>query len=107
MNPNHNTTEQQEAEDITFAELLATVMLNDEVIITIPFSEVDRVKTGLKNVKAKQALKMKEEGLTPDISTLSFSLSEQDKDGDVDLKIILSRKSTIRVKKIFIPDSEF
>lgn len=106
MNPNH-TIEEQEAEDITFAELLATVQINDEVVITIPFNEVERVKTGLKNVKAKQALRMKEEGLIPDSSTLSFFYSEIDKDGDVDLKILLSRKSTIRVKKITIPDGEF
>lgn len=104
---NTHSRDQEEAEDITFAELLATLMFNDEVIITIPFSEVERVKTGLKNVKAKQALKMKEDGLTPDNSTLSFNLSEVDKDGDIDLHIILSKKSIIRVKKITIPDGDF
>jgi 5-bromo-4-chloroindolyl phosphate hydrolysis protein len=97
-----------EAEEITFAELLATVMLNDEVIITIPATEVDRVKTGIKNVKAKQASKMKEDGLIPDPSTLSFNIIKEDtEEGDVDLQIILSRKSTIKIKRINIPSGEF
>jgi hypothetical protein len=97
-----------EAEEITFAELLATVMLNDEVIITIPATEVDRVKTGIKNVKAKQASKMKEDGLIPDPSTLSFNIIKEDtEEGDVDLQIILSRKSTIKIKRINIPNGEF
>jgi 5-bromo-4-chloroindolyl phosphate hydrolysis protein len=93
---------------MTFAEILATVALNDEIIITINGEDVDRVKTGLKNVKAKQAAKMKEEGLVPDSSTLAFIVSKPINDeGDVDLKIILNQKSTVRIKKIVVPDGEF
>lgn len=97
-----------ELERMTFAEILATVALNDEIIITINGEDVDRVKTGLKNVKAKQAAKMKEEGLVPDSSTLSFIISKPlNAEGDVDLKIILNQKSTVRIKKITVPDGEF
>lgn len=96
-----------EREELTFAELLATVTLNEEVIITIPEEEVERVKTGIKNIKAKQAAKMKEEGILPPQDTLSFSTTERNEEGDVDLKIILNKKSTIAVKKIVIPDGEF
>lgn len=98
---------EEELERMTFAEILATVALNDEIIITIAMEDVERVKTGLKNVKAKQATKMKEEGLTPDSSTLSFVVSEPNEDDDVDLKIMLNHKSTVLIKKVVIPDGEF
>lgn len=98
---------EEELERMTFAEILATVALNDEIIITIAMEDVERVKTGLKNVKAKQAAKMKEEGLTPDSSTLSFVVSEPNEDDDVDLKILLNHKSTVLIKKVVIPDGEF
>lgn len=113
--PIHNKTykvkeiimSEEELERMTFAEILATVALNDEIIITIAAEDVERVKTGLKNVKAKQAAKMKEDGLTPDSSTLSFITSEPNADDDVDLKIMLNHKSTVLIKKIAIPDGEF
>ena len=98
---------EEELERMTFAEILATVALNDEIIITIAMEDVERVKTGLKNVKAKQATKMKEEGLTPDSSTLSFVVSEPNEDDDVHLKIMLNHKSTVLIKKVVIPDGEF
>lgn len=95
-------------EEVTFSELLANVMLNDEIIITIALEDVERVKTGIKNTKAKQASKMKEEGLAVDNSTLSFVVEEsKDYDGMADLKIILSRKSTVKIKQMKIPDGEF
>jgi hypothetical protein len=98
---------QEELEEMTFAEILATAMMNDEIIITIAQEEVERVKVGLKNVKAKQAAKMKEDGLIPDPSILTFVASEPDSNGDVELKIILSRKSVVKVKELKIPDGEF
>ena len=95
-------------EEVTFSELLANVMLNDEIVITIAIEDVERVKTGIKNTKAKQAAKMKEEGLAVDNSTLSFIVSDsEDYDGMADLKIILSRKSTVKIKQMKIPDGEF
>lgn len=97
----------EELERMTFSELLATVALNEEIVITIAAEDVERVKTGLKNVKAKQAAKMKEEGLTPDSSTLSFIASPTKDNGDVDLKILLNHKSTVLIKKITVPDGEF
>lgn len=95
-------------EEVTFSELLANVMLNDEIVITIAIEDVERVKTGIKNTKAKQAAKMKEEGLAVDNSTLSFIVSDsEDYEGMADLKIILSRKSTVKIKQMKIPDGEF
>lgn len=100
-------SEMTEAEEMTFAEILATAMMNDEIVLTIAQEDVERLKTGLKNVKAKQAAKMKEDGLVPDPSILTFHTGDPNEDGDVDFKIILNRKSVVKVKKITIPDGEF
>lgn len=94
--------------EVTFSELLANVLLNDEIIITIEPHDVERVKTGIKNTKAKQAARMKEEGLAPDSSTLTFNAYASKNFPDmIDLHIILSRKSTVKIKALNIPDGEF
>ena len=99
------------AEELSFLEIYSSVMLNNEIIITIPIEEVERVKTGLKNLKAKQATKMKEEGLVPDPSVFTFSErpceEEEFKDTHVDLNIQLSRKSIVKVARIRVPDDNF
>jgi len=103
-----------EEQELSFEEILTTVMMNDEIIIVIPTEEVERVKTGLKNAKAKQAAKMKEDGLLPDPSNLSFLTfpyapnEEEEQEGTyTQLKIILSRRGTIKVKEVIIPDGDF
>jgi hypothetical protein len=99
-----------EGEELSYAEIYAAAALNGEIVITIPPEEVERVKTGLKNFKAKQAQKMKDDGLIPDPSTLTFTvrecLDEVDRESFIDLSIQLTRKSTIKVAKIRIPDQE-
>ena len=98
-----------ETEEIAFSELYASVLLNEEIIITIPPEEVERVKTGLKNLKAKQASRMKEDGLVPDPSIFAFNTfpakDESLKDSYVDLSIQLSRKSVVKIAGIRIPDN--
>lgn len=97
-------------EELTFSELYASVMLSGEIVITIPKEEVERVKTGLKNLKAKQASKMKEEGLVPDPSVFTFTerppLDPEFADSFVDLSIQLTRRSVIKIAKMRIPDDE-
>lgn len=98
-------------EELSYAEIYASAALNGEIIITIATEEIERVKVALKNFKAKQASKMKEDGLLPDSSTFTFLVKEcKDpslRDNFSDLSIQLTRKSTVRVKKIVIPDQEF
>ncbi len=72
MNLDALEEESKNEEELTFSELYSSVLLNGVVVITIPKAEVERVKTGLKNVKAKQAIKMKEDGLIPDPSVFTF-----------------------------------
>lgn len=101
-----------EEEEFTFSEIYAAVVLNSEVVITILKEEVERVKTGLKNLKAKQASRMKEDGLVPDPSIFAFTehipLDESfDKELYTDLSISLTRKSTVKVSKLRIPENNF
>lgn len=104
-----NIEENEEGEELSFAELLASVMLNEEIIITIPKEELIRVKNGLKNTKTKQATKFKEEGLAVDPSTLVF-VERPPSNNDpefIDLSIQLVRRGTVRVAKIVVPDQDF
>lgn len=100
-----------EEEEMSFSELYAAAAINGEVVITIPPEEVERVKTGLKNFKAKQAAKMKEDGLIPDPSVFTFiqreCLDESMRENFVDLSIQLTRKSTVKIAKLRIPDQDF
>jgi hypothetical protein len=100
-----------EEEEVSFSEIYASAALNGEVVITIPPEELERVKTGLKNFKAKQAQKMKAEGLMPDPSVFIFTerecLDADFRDNFIDLSIQLARKSTVKVAKIRIPENDF
>lgn len=109
MNPDDwdedNNSDEQE---LTYTEILSNVILNSEAIITIPTEEVPKVKTGLKNLKAKQAAKMKEDGLVPDPSVFTFEEIESlEFPGCVDLRIILKQKSTVKIMKMVLPDNSF
>ena len=107
----HDLPVSNKAEEVSFAELYSSVMLNGEIIITIPIEEVERVKTGLKNLKAKQATRMKEEGLIPDPSVFTFiekpCEEAEFKNTHIDLSVQLSRKSVVKVARIKIPDDNF
>ena len=101
----------EEREELSYAEIYSMATLNGEVVITIPKEELERVKNGLKNFKAKQTAKMKEDGLLPDTSTYTFTVrdpfdKEFDKELFCDLSIQLNRKSTIKVAAIRIPDGD-
>lgn len=99
-----------ENEELSFSELFSSVLLNEEIVITIPKEEVIRVKNGLKNLKAKQSSRMRLDGLAPDPSVFSF-LERTPKEKEyaedfIDLTISLSRKSVVKIAKIRIPDNE-
>ena len=95
-------------DEMSFSELFAAVTLNNEIIITILPEEVERTKTGIKNLKSKQATKFKEDGLVPDPSVLIFiERDSEEYKGMIDLSISLVRKSVVKIKKITIPDDKF
>ena len=103
---NDNQYNDDEDNEVSYGELLSNLTLSGEIIITIPIEEEIRVKTGLKNLKAKQSTKMKEDGLVPVEETLEFSsVASEDYADCVNLQIILKRKGVVRIKKMIIPDN--
>lgn len=107
-------TEEEEAEfmeqeeTISYEELLSNLILNGEMIITIPQEMETPIKNGLKNHKSRQNKRMREEGLPADTSTLEFlSYPSKDYPDCVDLRIELKQKAVIKVKKIVVPSDDF
>ena len=110
MNQEEEVDKAEEGEELSFQELYAKVLFAGEIIITIPKEEVQRIMTGLKNLKAKQAAKLKEQGLPADPSVFTFTeqvpLKEEYKKHFTDLSIQLGRKGLVKIAKIRIPDNE-
>ena len=95
-------------EELSYAEILASAVLNGEIEITIPLEDEERVKTGLKNYKSKQATRLKEAGQTPDSSTLIFTAKPSaDFMGCIDLSIQNKTKGTVKIKRLRIPENDF
>ena len=101
-----------ETTPMTLTEIYNQVMANDELLLTIPADEEQALRTGLAGVKAKQNAKLKASGLQPDKSTLSFVVTPvKGKDGvvipeTIDVHIVLSRKQTITVLAMKLPDDQ-
>jgi len=94
-------------EIISYAEILAAVLLNDEIVITIPMEDEERVKNGIKNYKSKQAAKLRAEGQPYDSSTLTFSsVPSEEFYGCVDLTILSKNRGIIKIKKMRIPEND-
>ena len=98
---------QGESNELSFAEIYSSVLLSGEIIITIPAELESKVKQGLKNFKAKQATKNKEQGLPIDNNVLSFNAKPSDISNAVDLSISLLSRNLIPILRIKIPDQEF
>lgn len=98
----------REEELISYAEILASAIFNDEVVITIPMEAEERVKNGIKNYKSKQAIKAKEDGQPVDASTLIFgSQPSKDFKGCVELSIISKNRGIIKIKRMRILENDF
>jgi len=96
----------EEEEVISYEEILSNLVLNGEVTITILSEEDSRVRTGLKNLKAKMNAKLKEEGLAPPDEFLAFiSAPSRVFEDYIDLRILLKKKGVITMKKMVVPDT--
>lgn len=94
-------------ENMTFEEILSNLLVSDELVLTIPGDDVERVKIGLKNLKSKRNKKLREDGLVPDNATLEFSISPSETEDFIDLRIFHIKKGTVSVKKMIVPSGEF
>lgn len=94
-------------ETMTFQDIYASLLLHDEIRITIPATELERVKVGMKNVKGKIATKNRDSGLPVDSSVLKFSaVPDEELEGHIVLTIVADRKGSVVVKKIEIPTDD-
>lgn len=92
---------------ITHEALWANLVLNSEIIITCDLAMVTTIKNGLKNVKARQASAQRQDGLVPISGVLSFDTKPSESiPGAIDLRCILTNKSTVKIHGIRIPDNE-
>ena len=96
----------EDDEEVSYADLYNSCILNGEIIITIPNEFLERTKRGIRNYKAKLYLKCKEDGVPTDSSVLSFS-EDMSKEfpGCTELHILSQRKATVKIKKIVIPEN--
>lgn len=98
-------TNSNEEEEFSYQELYESTILAGEIIVTIPASEEEKTKVGLKNHKAKIAAKAKEDDMPVDRSLLNFSSQPSEDYPDcIDLRIVLKRPATVKVMKIVIPE---
>lgn len=91
--------------EMSYYDILNTLATNGEIILTIPMEMEAQTKTGLKNLKAKLAAKMRAAGKTPVEEQLEFYSSPSKEYEDcVRLHIILKKKGVVTVKKIETPE---
>lgn len=104
----NNSSSNEEEKEITYNEILSSAILNSEVIITVLPEDVERTKTGLKNLKAKQAQQLKEDGLPIPPEVLVFEESEsKEYEGFTDLRVILKVRGSVKIKNLKLPDNTF
>ena len=97
----------EDEEELSYAEILASAIFNNEIIITIPLEEEERVKNGLKNYKNKQITKAREEGLPVDLSVLIFdSRLSKEFTGCIDLSIQSKNRGTVKIRSLKIPKND-
>lgn len=92
---------------MSYADIYASVLLNEEIIITIPAEIEERVKIGLRNHKARQLAKLKQDGAPIDSSSLSFIVTDSTMEGAIDMTITLKERSTVPIMSVKIPDNTF
>ena len=97
-----------ETEQLTYAEIFSNLLLNSEFHIIIAAENEKDVKVGLKNIKARQASKLKEDGLPPSPEVLAFSSRPHPTiPGAVSLKITLKPVASVEVFGTYVPDNTF
>lgn len=98
--------ELNEPASISFATIYGQLVLEDEIILTIPIDAVESAKQGLKNFKAKSKRRMGDMDIQTDDFTIEFATRPSTVEGAVDLVITAKRRGTIPVFKVTVPEKE-
>lgn len=104
--------EDEEETNLSLADIYNQLQVHGELIITIPADEEGILRKGLAGVKAKQNMKLKASNLPIDTATLSYTVlpkkdaAGKEVPGQVDVQILLSKRTQITVLGIKKPDME-
>lgn len=92
-----------------FAELLAAVQESKDLILTVPKDQVEALKVGLSNKKAKENKKMKAAGLAVPRDALDYIVYEagdDKKDKTMHVRVKYGPRTQINILKMELPDDK-
>jgi hypothetical protein len=108
-----STRDQQEVSitdeegSLSYDQIWSNLIVNEELIITVAPEDVAKLKTGIKNTKARQSASSKAQGLLPISGVISFiENSSMTIQGAIEVTITLTAKGTIPILAMRIPDRE-
>lgn len=98
----------EDTADMSLADIYNYLLEHNEIIITVPKEQEKTVRTGLASVKAKQNKKLKDSGISASKESLSFSvIPNKDNPANlIDMHILLSKRTSIQVVSMQLPDKE-
>lgn len=95
-----------------FRDMYDLVVQHKDVIFTIASADIQILRTGLAVRKNKDNTKLRNAGLAPESSTLSFNVyPTKDKDGKdstelVDVRVKLGPRKGVKILNVTVPDNE-
>lgn len=98
---------EEEGTSYNFGELLDTLILHKDVILTVPDDQIDDLRKGLSLAKAKRNAKFKESGLAPMTEVLTYvPYKDKETEGTEDSKVRvkLGPRTNVLIKKLELPD---
>lgn len=101
--------DEEEEQFLSPSEIWEQLVALEEMILTVPIEEEEKLRSSLASAKSKALAKMKEEGAAVDLTKIlkfETTLSEE-YEGCVSVRVSLVQRSGIRIKKIQLPDPEF
>lgn len=84
--------------EMTYAEALLILEKEGELSLELPFSDLDKVKTGIKNLRAKMNVSLKEMNLPVPEETLSFVSFPAEEKKRITLVISYKRRGTFTAR---------
>lgn len=91
--------------ELSLTDLYDRLVLEGELIVTVPVEQEQKLRKGLAGVKAKQNQKLKDSGLPVDDASLGFVVTANKKiQGAIDIHITLAKRTTITVLAVKKPD---
>lgn len=104
---------QEEDSSYNFRQLMDSLIIHKELIITVPSDQAQALRDGLIMRKSKDNRRTKSQGLIPADDVLSFtSYTPKDKvtgkniEGQIAVRVKLGPKKSVNVLSMEVPDNE-